>query len=114
MEQLQSLKQQLAIPTFPPFGITGYFSLGAYEVTMLATAISLILTLSTGSPFWIYLINGLLLPLLVSHYCGPLEHYWEWFSVLLLVRQLTRDFVVLDVAKFRFRRYCWSVSGTPK
>lgn len=106
MEQLQALKRKLSIPAFPFINLTGNIIFGVYEVSMLATALSLILTLWTGSTFWIYLINGLLFPLTVSHYCGLLEHYWEWFAVLLLVRQLSRVLVVLDVSELKFRRFC--------
>lgn len=103
MEQLTYIKERLQVSSFPVLSLHS-FSLGSYELIALATVVSLLATLSSGSPFPIYLLNGLVLPLLFAHHGTPLTNYWEWFCVLLLLRRLTGVLLALDVLFPRFRR----------
>lgn len=97
MEQLQSLKQTLSLPNFPVYPLTRFFSVGSYEIIMLSTIVSLMLTLWSGSTFPIYCFNGLVLPVLFIRNGTKLGSYWQWLSILLLGRQIVHTLVVADV-----------------
>lgn len=97
MEQLQSLKQTLSLPTFPVYPLTSFLSIGSYEIIMLSTILSLMLTLWSGNTFSIYFLNGFMLPVMFIRYGNNLGNYWQWLSILLLGRQIIHNLVVADV-----------------
>lgn len=73
----------------------GYF--GSYEMIGLGCFLSILLALLTDSDTWIYLICGVVLPLIFVKYGSRLTNYWEIFCLLLLVRQFTTLLSILDV-----------------
>jgi hypothetical protein len=88
MEQLEYCKKKLEINTFPETKIKEYGYAGSYEVIGIATISALLWAIISDDTFVIYLVNGLLLPLLFRHYGCDLTNYWECYAALLLFRRI--------------------------
>ena len=96
MEQIRSLKKTLTLDTFMPVYL-GPFQLYSYEFIVSCSILSLLLTFFSGAKLWIYVINGLFLPLYVLERDYSLKDYWPWLSVLLMIRMVVVSVPALDV-----------------
>ena len=96
MEQVQYLKEKLTIREFQHLQIGRLPSLGSYELIILSIVLALVIAFVTAFKPIIYILNGVLLPFYLIGYPKNAD-YWFWFVMLLLLRQVLKAYVGLDV-----------------
>ena len=99
MEQINYLKQKLTIGHFTPIKIKHLPALDSYYIILLVSSLCLLLSIFFRSSFAVYIGIGFGLPIFfLGKDCTlRMKHYWFWFCVILVVRNLTTFASALDV-----------------
>lgn len=99
MEQINYLKQKLTIGYFTPIKIKHLPALDSYYIILFVSSMCLLLSIFFHSNFSVYIGIGFGLPIffLGKDVTLRMKHYWLWFCVLLVLRNLTTFGLALDV-----------------